>query len=87
MTNLPKIKRTCPECGKKFKPMTDAVWVHNLFMHRLLGAKHGAAQLKSDNPYMQKIRREWDQGRKKLAEDMKKRQAKSQRSNAKGKSA
>lgn len=34
-------KRECPYCGKKFKPMTDKAWSHNLRMHLLCSVRHG----------------------------------------------
>jgi len=36
---MKKIKK-CPLCGKKFKPMTEKQWRHNLKAHLTLSQKH-----------------------------------------------
>lgn len=36
-----KEKRECPYCGKKFEPMTEKEWAHNLRMHLMCSARHG----------------------------------------------
>jgi len=36
---MKKVKK-CPLCYQKFKPMTEKMWRHNLYMHLTYSHKH-----------------------------------------------
>jgi hypothetical protein len=41
--------RTCPVCGKQFKPMTEAQWRINYIIHEQNSIRHKSALQRKDN--------------------------------------
>jgi hypothetical protein len=52
-----KKRRLCPECGKSFKEMSNALWTVNYYMHRLTSLRHGP--LPRDAAYVERMKADY----------------------------